>query len=94
MAFNHPPLLPDDVPFDPDSPEWTEADFTRAKAEEHLLPPVLQAWLKRSRGRPRLEVTKTEVKLRLDPDVVERFRADGPGWQSRMNAALRKAAGL
>ncbi|MBN9079288.1 MAG: BrnA antitoxin family protein [Rhizobiales bacterium] len=29
-----------------------------------------------------------------DADVVERFRASGRGWQSRMNAALRKAAGL
>ena len=32
--------------------------------------------------------------LRLDPDVVERFKADGEGWQTRMNEALRKAAGL
>ncbi|WP_294282245.1 BrnA antitoxin family protein [uncultured Sphingomonas sp.] len=32
--------------------------------------------------------------LWLDPDVIERFRADGPGWQGRMNAALRKAVGL
>ena len=37
---------------------------------------------------------KQAVSLRLDKDILERFRADGPGWQSRMNAALRKAAGL
>jgi uncharacterized protein (DUF4415 family) len=47
------------------------------------------------RGRPPLgDVAKRQVTLRLDPDVIERFRADGPGWQGRMNAALRKAAGL
>ncbi|MCQ0970676.1 BrnA antitoxin family protein [Paracoccus sp. TK19116] len=32
--------------------------------------------------------------MRLDPEVIDRFKADGPGWQSRMNDALRKAAGL
>ena len=47
------------------------------------------------RGRPPLrDHAKRQVTLRLDPDVIERFRADGPGWQGRMNAALRKAAGL
>ena len=30
----------------------------------------------------------------LDPDVIEHFKADGHGWQIRVNAALRKAAGL
>jgi uncharacterized protein (DUF4415 family) len=34
------------------------------------------------------------VNIRLDPDVVAHFRAGGPGWQSRINAALRKVAGL
>jgi uncharacterized protein (DUF4415 family) len=34
------------------------------------------------------------VNLRLDPDVLAHFRATGPGWQSRINEALRKAAGL
>lgn len=37
---------------------------------------------------------KQQVTLRLDPDVVAKFRESGPGWQSRMNEALRKAAGL
>jgi len=47
------------------------------------------------RGRPPLrEHAKRQVTLRLDPDVIDRFRADGPGWQGRMNDALRKAVGL
>lgn len=47
------------------------------------------------RGRPpTMGRTKSQVTLRLDPDVLDRFRADGPGWQGRINAALRKAVGL
>lgn len=37
---------------------------------------------------------KVPVSLRLDPDVVARFKAHGPGWQTRMNEALRRAVGL
>jgi uncharacterized protein (DUF4415 family) len=46
------------------------------------------------RGRPRGENPKLHIPLRIDADVVDRFKAAGPGWQSRMNEALRKAAGL
>lgn len=45
-------------------------------------------------GRPKGSGAKQPVSLRLDKDVVAHFRATGPGWQSRMNEALRKAAGL
>ena len=37
---------------------------------------------------------REQVALRIDRDVLEHFQADGPGWQDRLNAALRKAAGL
>ncbi len=46
------------------------------------------------RGRPPAAVTKEPVKLRLDADVLASFRAGGKGWQTRINDALRKAAGL
>ncbi|MCP4304272.1 MAG: BrnA antitoxin family protein [bacterium] len=46
------------------------------------------------RGRPKADITKVSTTIRIDPDVLERFKADGPGWQSRINEALRKAAGL
>lgn len=46
------------------------------------------------RGRPKAAVTKVSTTIRLDPDVLEAFKAEGPGWQGRMNDALRKAAGL
>jgi uncharacterized protein (DUF4415 family) len=47
-----------------------------------------------SRGRPKLVTPKKAISLRLDADVLDRFKADGPGWQGRMNEALRKAPGL
>ena len=37
---------------------------------------------------------KELVSLRLDRDVLDYFQEDGPGWQERINAALRKVAGL
>ena len=37
---------------------------------------------------------KKQVTLRLDADLLERFRATGAGWQSRINATLRKAVGI
>ena len=46
------------------------------------------------RGRPPSESPKQPVSLRLDQDVTEHFKKRGPGWQSRINAALRKQAKL
>jgi uncharacterized protein (DUF4415 family) len=46
------------------------------------------------RGRPPSSDTKQPVSLRLDPDVLAHFRRSGRGWQSRINAVLRKAAKL
>ncbi|QEK91894.1 hypothetical protein E2544_08755 [Achromobacter insolitus] len=40
-------------------------------------------------GRPKAEVTKERITIRLSPDVLERFRATGTGWQTRVDAALR-----
>ena len=37
---------------------------------------------------------KEQVSLRIDRDVLDHFQEEGPGWQDRINAALRKAAGL
>ena len=85
------------VVFDKDNPEWTEEDFAKAKAAAEALPPeVIAAFGKGKRGRP-VGSTKANAKksvtLRLDPDVIEAWRKSGPGWQSRMNDALRAAIG-
>ena len=46
------------------------------------------------RGRPRKDNPKQPISLRLDPDVIEAYRASGLGWQTRLNDDLRKAVGL
>jgi len=45
-------------------------------------------------GRPKSDAPKLATSIRLDPDVLEHYRAMGPGWQTRINKTLRKAAGL
>ena len=70
---------------DPDTaPELTDEWFD--KADLHYG----ETLLRRGRGRPPLEAPKKLVSLRLDQDVIDAFRGGGPGWQSRINAALRK----
>ncbi len=46
------------------------------------------------RGRPKSPAPKVSTTLRLDPEVLDHFRASGPGWQTRINETLRRAAGL
>jgi uncharacterized protein (DUF4415 family) len=77
------------VVFDDDNPEWTKEDFARARPISDF--PELAAALPKSRGgRPRGS-NKQAISLRLDRDVIEKFKATGAGWQSRMNEALRRA---
>ena len=71
-----------------DEPDEDLPDFATPYWEKRIRKAPVQ------RGRPRSEAPKVSTTLRLDPDVIEAFKADGPGWQTRMNAALRKAAGL
>ena len=75
--------------------EWVDPDDA---------PHLTREWFERAdlyqgerlvrRGRPKSASPKKAVNLRLDADVLEYFRKTGPGWQSRINEALRKAAGL
>ena len=83
------------IVFDDDNPEWTDADFARAVPASQLDEVELAAF-PRTRGRPpgsTAETTKQQVSLRLDRDVIRHFRSSGPGWQSRINQALRRAMG-
>jgi uncharacterized protein (DUF4415 family) len=70
--------------------ELTAADFRAMKPLDHF--PEL-AKLIRGRGErgPQKTPTKQQVTLRLDKDVLDRFRSTGSGWQKRINEALRKA---
>ncbi|MCJ2136514.1 BrnA antitoxin family protein [Methylobacterium sp. J-026] len=75
---------------DPDSPEVTAEQARDARPFAEAFP-ELAATLRRSRG-PQKAATKQLVSLRLDAETVEAFKATGPGWQIRMNDALRAAA--
>jgi uncharacterized protein (DUF4415 family) len=47
----------------------------------------------RPKAPPALPGAKETVTLRIDRDVLDFFQEEGPGWQDRINAALRKATG-
>jgi uncharacterized protein (DUF4415 family) len=85
-----PPDLPEPI-IDDENPEWTEEDFARAVGPKDMPPELLAFFPNTPRPRgPQKEPTKRPVTLRVDPDVLEHYRATGPGWQSRMNAVLRE----
>lgn len=79
-----------------DNPAWGEADFARARPAEQVLPELFgkeaAAKMVKPRGRPKSANPKTPLKLRIDPDVVDAYKAQGEGWQTRMNDALRDYA--
>jgi uncharacterized protein (DUF4415 family) len=75
-----------------ENPEWTAEDFARARPAPEVIPDIV-GLARRGRG-PQKRPTKRLVSLRLDPDVIDHFRARGPGWQARINYTLRKAVGL
>ncbi|MGH8721183.1 MAG: BrnA antitoxin family protein [Burkholderiales bacterium] len=76
--------------------ELTAQDFRRMRPAREVLPKMIgakaAAELLRPRGRPPKENPKAQVTLRLDAEVLKHFKAGGPGWQTRINAALKRAA--
>ena len=69
-----------------DAPELTDEHFERAN--------VYEGTKLVRRGRPPIAAPKELVSIRYDREVLDHFRATGPGWQRRMNDALRKVARL
>ena len=61
---------------DPDAMPFTDAEWEQIK-------PLVR------RGRPLGSGSKTQVTLRLDVEVLEKFKASGEGWQTRINEALK-----
>lgn len=76
-----------------DSPELTAADFKRMKPASEVMPSALYAEVTRGRGQrgKQKSATKVLTPLRLDADILAAYKAQGRGWQTRMNDALRKA---
>jgi uncharacterized protein (DUF4415 family) len=80
---------------DADNPEWTVEDFARARPSSEVLPQLIgekatDELMRRGRGRPAKPHRKVNQTLRLDPDVLEAYRREGPGWQALMNDVLRQ----
>ena len=65
------------------SRDAAEAAFKAATTKPVELPPK----------KPSVPGVKEQVSLRIDRDVLDYFQEGGPGWQDRINEALRKAAG-
>lgn len=80
--------MPRTTPADHDNPEWTAKDFAKAKKAAELPPHILAAF-PRTRGAQKT-ATKVPVSIRLSPDVIAYFKEGGPGWQGRIDEALRK----
>ena len=49
------------------------------------------ATITRGRGRPPIAVKRPTLNMRVDAEVLEAFKATGPGWQTRINSLLRDA---
>ena len=82
---------------DEETPELTAEWFARARPAAEVLREQFGAeavarLLKPKRGRPPKVSPKRAINIRLSAEVLEYFRATGPGWQTRVDAVLRKYA--
>ena len=75
-----------------DTPELTDAEIAELRPNGEGLPVALAEAFRRFGGRPKSEAKAVPVSLRVVPDVLAAYKAEGPGWQTRMIEAL--AAGL
>jgi uncharacterized protein (DUF4415 family) len=79
---------------DDENPEWTTADFAKARPASEVLPQIFGAKVAKEmlkpRGRPRAEHPKERINIRLSHEVVEYFKSAGDGWQTRIDSALRQ----
>ncbi|MDP3846306.1 MAG: BrnA antitoxin family protein [Pseudomonas sp.] len=73
---------------DNDNPEWTADDFANATPFAQLPASLRKTLSSRARG-PQKAPTKEALTVRYSPEVLARFKASGPGWQTRMDAALK-----
>lgn len=80
---------------DRENPVWTKETFARARKARDVLPEIFgaptSASMLKPRGRPKSGNARTSISLRLPPDTLARWKATGPGWQTRMAETLRKA---
>jgi uncharacterized protein (DUF4415 family) len=85
---------PDPYLIDEENPELTDEQLASSRPARVVLPPELyEALTKRKPGQrgPAKKPAKVAVTLRIDPDVLEAFKAKGAGWQTRINETLRSS---
>ena len=77
------------------NPEWTAAMIAKARPAREVLPKIFgartAAAMLKPRGRPKSSDSKIAISLRLPPDTLARWKATGPGWQTRMADVLRES---
>jgi uncharacterized protein (DUF4415 family) len=83
-------LSPPPADFD-ENPEWTEADFARARPFKEMFPEEYEAWKKERGGRPPVAQPKVHIGFRFAADVVQGLRASGRGYNQRVEKLLREA---
>lgn len=79
---------------DRDNPVWRKETFSRARPAREVLPKLFGDAAKqmlKPRGRPKTGNARVSISLRLPPKTLARWKATGPGWQTRMAETLRKA---
>src|ERR1700734_2077668 len=76
---------------DPDNSDLTYEQIAGLRPFAEVLPAMAES-ARRGPGRPKLDKTLEAVTLRLDPAIIERFRAQGADWRKRMARLLEKAA--
>jgi uncharacterized protein (DUF4415 family) len=78
---------------DPDNPPLTDEQLAQFRRMEDVRPDLVRRF-RGQRGPQKSKPLKQQVSLRLDPDIIAHFKKRGPGWQSRINATLRKTLKL
>jgi uncharacterized protein (DUF4415 family) len=76
---------------DVDSPELTDEQIAQARPFAEVFPQLAENLRRSHGGRPPADKPKKAISIRLDQEVIEKFKATGPGWQSRMNDVLKRA---
>jgi len=78
------------ITLDPDDEDATDGQRRSGRPFREVFPD-LYASIQRARGRPRVEKPLQQISIRLDPDVIAKFKATGKGWQARINQILKDA---
>src|ERR1700727_3743375 len=73
---------------DRENPAWTKETSARARKARDVLPEIFGAAsgakMLKPRGRPKSGGARTSISIRLPPETLARWKAAGPGWQTRM----------